>query len=91
MTAYRSIPDYTEREFYAFIEGIIQEGKCNNRRKLDLMIEHFNDVVGHPDGSDLIVRCPREEYDAAAILEKVKTWHFENNKPCFKNSNHQAL
>lgn len=84
MNTYTSITDYTEQEFLAFIEAIIHEGKCNNPGKLDRMIEHFNDVAGHPDGSDLIVRCPRKEYFAATILEKVKAWHLENNKPCFK-------
>lgn len=85
MSNHTSITDYTEQEFFILIEAIIQEGRRNNPRKLDLMIEHFNAVVGHPDGSDLIVCCPRSEYSPASILAKVKTWHLENNKPCFKN------
>jgi hypothetical protein len=80
-----AVGDYTELEFKAFVQEILNQAKEKDPRMLYALLEHFSKIVGHPDRRNLIVACPDSEYSADVITEKVKAWHSENNKPCFKD------
>lgn len=53
---------------------------------LDELLEHFELITEHPDGSDLIY-YPEKEEDATPenIVRIVKEWRQSQGLPCFKD------
>ncbi|MGE8150347.1 bacteriocin immunity protein [Pseudomonas vancouverensis] len=81
--------DYTESEFFAFLEGLNKYPEKLKGRALedylDQLVEHFERITEHPGGSDVIF-YPKEgqEDSTEGILKEVKAWRAANNKPGFK-------
>ncbi len=80
------LQDYSEMEFLDFVKKIWAVDV--RKEDHDKLIEHFDTIVGHPQGADLLF-YPQDEdtgsafYDASVVLS-VKQWHHSNGKPAFK-------
>ncbi|EAA5545881.1 bacteriocin immunity protein [Salmonella enterica] len=80
-----SISDYTEAEFIEFMKEIDKENVAETDDKLDLLLNHFEQVTEHPDGTDLIYYAASDaESTPEAITKKIKEWRAANGKPGFK-------
>ncbi|EAA7680397.1 bacteriocin immunity protein [Salmonella enterica] len=81
----KSISDYTEAEFIEFMKEIDKENVAETDDKLDLLLNHFEQVTEHPDGTDLIYYAASDaESTPEAITLKIKEWRAANGKPGFK-------
>lgn len=83
--------EYTEAEFLQLlraIEGNTKSDSPNKQeldRELELMVDHFEKVSGHPSGSDLIFWPePGQDDSPEGILREVKRWRAEQGLPSFK-------
>ncbi|WVV47082.1 bacteriocin immunity protein [Pseudomonas sp. NA13] len=71
------LQDYTEAEFQAFVGKIwnVDMGKEEH----DRLINHFDRIVGHPKGADLLF-YPDDTVNMNspnAVVYFVKQWHFK--------------
>lgn len=78
------LQDYTEAEFQAFVGKIwnVDMGKEEH----DRLINHFDRIVGHPKGADLLF-YPDDTVNMNspnAVVYFVKQWHFKKNVIPFK-------
>lgn len=82
----KTLSDYTEAEFKAFIEFIF-ETNCNEGDDvLFPLLEHFEKIIEHPAGTDLIYWPEAKGLDEPdAIIRIIKEWRLANNKPLFKS------
>jgi hypothetical protein len=84
------LEDYTESEFLSFLREIFEGGEDLSSDDFDkymlARVEHFELVIEHPSGSDVIF-YPKEgqEDSPEGILKEVKEWRARNNKPGFKS------
>ncbi len=81
-----SITNYTKDEFLDFIKDIHRKNRESvSDEVLFKMIDHFEEISEHPDGSDLIYYS--EGYDATpeGVVDAVKKWRIEQGLPCFKD------
>ncbi|WP_434698396.1 bacteriocin immunity protein [Pseudomonas sp. D1-1] len=78
------LQDYTETEFQALVGKIwnVDMGKEEH----DRLINHFDRIVGHPKGADLLFYPEDTENTNApeTIVHFVKQWHFKKNVIPFK-------
>ncbi|WP_339504991.1 bacteriocin immunity protein [Pseudomonas sp. RL_105y_Pfl2_101] len=78
------LQDYTEAEFQVFVGRIwnVDMGKEEH----DRLINHFDRIVGHPKGADLLFYPEDTGYTNApeTIVHFVKQWHFKKNVIPFK-------
>ena len=83
-----TLSDYTEPEFQALVDRIwaVDMPKADH----DRLINHFDQIAGHPQGADLLFYPPRDEFDnvyqADTVVYFVKDWHqqqgrADDNKP----------
>ncbi|HFJ2163339.1 TPA: bacteriocin immunity protein [Salmonella enterica] len=80
-----SISDYTEAEFIELMKEIDKENVAETDDKLDLLLNHFEKITEHPDGTDLIYYAASDgESTPEAITKKIKEWRAANGKPGFK-------
>ncbi|OOF32636.1 bacteriocin immunity protein [Salinivibrio costicola] len=81
-----SIVDYTEEDCLKLVEQIFVENVAETDDVLDELLEHFELITEHPDGSDLIY-YPEKEEDATPenIVRIVKEWRQSQGLPCFKD------
>ncbi|ECP4512624.1 bacteriocin immunity protein [Salmonella enterica] len=83
----KSISDYTEAEFIEFMKEIDKENVAETDDKLDLLLNHFEQVTEHPDGTDLIYYAASDaESTPEAITLKIKEWRAANGKPGFRQA-----
>lgn len=83
----RRFEDYTEKEFKSLIEGIFKENTTPHDDKLDELLEYFEIITGHPDGSDLIYHTiDDEDCNPEGITKVVKAWRKSQGFPLFKDS-----
>ena len=82
----KSISDYTEYEFLEFVRKIYQAESASEEEE-DKLVDEFERLTEHPDGSDLIF-YPRDnrEDSPEGIVQEVKEWRATNGKPGFKPS-----
>ncbi|PKA71242.1 colicin immunity protein/pyocin immunity protein [Pseudomonas baetica] len=81
----RSVADYTEQEFVEFVDEIRKEDKAPTDKHADVLVRHFNEVIGHPDGMDLIYYPePGADTSSAGIARTVAAWRAANGLPVFK-------
>ncbi|ELE7142566.1 bacteriocin immunity protein [Vibrio cholerae] len=80
-----SIADYTEESFLQLIEDIFKENVSDTDDVLDELLEHFEDITQHPEGTDLIY-YPKTPEDGTPenIVRIVKEWRLSQGLPCFK-------
>ncbi|WP_242674588.1 bacteriocin immunity protein [Marinobacter halodurans] len=81
----KTISDYTEQDFLALIKEIFKENAAESDDILDELLEEFERVTQHPDGTDLIY-YPEEPGDdkPERIIERVKEWRSTQGLPGFK-------
>lgn len=80
-----SIRDYTESEFIDFINEIYKENASETDDKLDVLLNHFEKITEHPDGTDLIYYAKSDsDSTPIAITKIIKEWRAKNGKPGFK-------
>jgi hypothetical protein len=77
-----NLADYTEQEFQELISAIDDSGTEEERGAL---LEHFNKVVPHPAGSDLLY-YPEDGADESpeGVVQTIQTWCLANGLPGFK-------
>jgi hypothetical protein len=77
-----SLADYTKQEFKALIRSIDNAGSEEERGAL---VEHFNKVVPHPAGSDLLY-YPEDGTDESpeGVVQIIHAWCLANGLPGFK-------
>lgn len=79
--------DYTENEFKSFIEDIFKENTAPDDDKLDELLDHFEKITSHPDGSDLIYHTIDDENcNPEGITKVLKEWRKSHGVPLFKDS-----
>ena len=78
------LQDYTEAEFQAFVRKIWNTDVP--KQEHDRLINHFDRVVGHPKGADLLFYPEDTGYTNAPemVVHFVKQWHFKKNIVPFK-------
>ncbi|WP_272581399.1 bacteriocin immunity protein [Providencia sp. PROV266] len=80
-----SISDYTESEFIDFMNEIYRENASETDDKLDVLLNHFEKITEHPDGTDLIYYAKSDsDSTPIAITKIIKEWRAKNGKPGFK-------
>jgi len=80
------LTQYTEDEFKQFIEKIFKENASSTDDNLDPLLDLFEEMTQHPDGSDLIYYPENEGDDTPErIVEIVKEWRASQGLPGFKN------
>ncbi|MEF1286087.1 bacteriocin immunity protein [Vibrio sp. M250220] len=81
-----SISDYTEGDFLQLVEAIFKENVSDTDDVLDELLEHFEDITQHPEGTDLIY-YPKTPEDGTPenIVRIVKEWRLSQGLPCFKS------
>ncbi len=85
MNLKNSINEYSEDEFLQLLQKICK-ADTSAESELDALVDHFEDITEHPDGSDLIY-YPDDTADATPdrIVEIVKQWRTSQGLPCFKD------
>lgn len=82
-----SISEYTEAEFLEFMKEIFKENIAKTDDQLDILLEHFERITEHPEGTDLIYYAATDaESTPEAITNKIKEWRAANGKPGFKTA-----
>ncbi|WP_259640816.1 bacteriocin immunity protein [Pseudomonas syringae group genomosp. 3] len=79
------ITDYTEDEFVSFMHKLLAENKAATDEMLDVLLDQFCEMTGHPDGTDLIY-YPEEGSSGSAedVTRVVKEWRAAEGLPGFK-------
>ncbi|MEG0245789.1 MAG: S-type pyocin domain-containing protein [Pseudomonas sp.] len=78
---------YTEPEFLGFVQRIwnVEDAKSEH----DALIAHFDNVIGHPAGTDLLFYSGNRRTGNAnsphAVVATIKSWYQENGRAAFKN------
>jgi hypothetical protein len=82
----KNITDFTEDEFIAFMHKLLAENKAATDDVLDILLEEFCEITGHPDGTDLIY-YPEDGSNGSAedVTRVVKEWRADQGLPGFKN------
>ncbi|MHC8371860.1 bacteriocin immunity protein [Pseudomonas sp. MDT1-85] len=79
------LKDYTEPEFQALVDRIwaVDLPKQDH----DRLINHFDSIVGHPKGADLLFYPPEDDtntYSSGSVVYYVKDWYHKQNRAAFK-------
>jgi len=81
--SYKTISDYTEKEFLEFVKGIYNDTYTSEKQHIDAVME-FKRLSEHPSGSDLLYYPEAGYQDPDAIVKVIKEWRAKNGKPGFK-------
>ncbi len=80
-----TIADYTEVEFLELLKRITK-ADAQSEKALDELVDHFEMITQHPDGSDLIYYPDNpEDGTPENIVRIVKEWRLSKGLPCFKS------
>lgn len=84
-----TLNDYTEAEFQTLVDRIwaVDLPKVDH----DRLINHFDQIAGHPKGTDLLFYHPNENPNPnspGSVVYYVKDWHAKQGRTAFKG---QAL
>ena len=81
----KDITDFTEDEFIAFMHKILAENVAPTDDVLDVLLEEFCEITGHPDGTDLIYYPEADSSGSAEdVTRVVKEWRATQGQPGFK-------
>ncbi len=87
------LEQYEEHSFLGLVDAIWQAEA--DHASHDAWIAHFNNIVGHPAGSDLLFYSNADETgnvnSPAYIVETVKAWHRQNGRAAFLGQALQPL
>ncbi|TWC56496.1 colicin immunity protein/pyocin immunity protein [Pseudomonas sp. SJZ080] len=79
-----ALKDYTALEFQALVNRIWAVDLPKQAH--DQLIDHFDRIVGHPQGADLLF-YPTDKSNPnspQAVVHHVRTWHHQQGMPAFK-------
>lgn len=78
------LQDYTESEFQTLVEKIWNADMRKDEH--DRFINHFDRIVGHPKGADLLFypQDTTNRNSPAGVVHEIKHWHHEKNIIAFK-------
>lgn len=80
----KKLSDYTELEFLNFVKNTYYDTYPSEEEHIRAILQ-FENLIEHPDGSDLIYYHNDEREDSPeGVLAEVKKWRAENGKPGFK-------
>lgn len=81
------ITDYTEGEFINFMHKLLAENKAATDDVLDVLLDQFCEMTGHPDGTDLIY-YPEDGSSGSAedVTRVVREWRAAQGLPGFKEN-----
>ena len=86
MAVKKTISDYTEAEFLAFVKDLCNFSK-RSEKETDALVDEFEKLTEHPEGSDVIFYPPDDREDTPeGIVKEVKRWRAENGKSGFKSA-----
>ncbi|KAF2394025.1 bacteriocin immunity protein [Pseudomonas frederiksbergensis] len=79
------ITDYAEGEFISFMHKLLAENKAATDDVLDVLLDQFCEMTGHPDGTDLIY-YPEDGSSGSAedVTRVVREWRAAQGLPGFK-------
>ena len=79
-----SLADYTYAEFNAAVEELLRAAGTSAWQ--DRLLEHFIEMVEHPDRSDLIY-YPRNPQEGCAeqVTARIMAWRKSKGMPLFKD------
>jgi len=76
--------DYTESEYIALIDRLVQ-GNYSSEKEHDDIVDNIVSTSEHPNGTGILY-YPEEgvEDSPAGVLKAIKDWRAANGKPGFK-------
>lgn len=82
-----SIHEYSESEFLSFVKKIFNVENTSESEDIKRML-HFNKIVQHPDGANLILdpTIKLDDESPEGIINELKRWYAEQGLPLFKES-----
>lgn len=81
----KTISDYTEAEFLAFVKRIFNVQNTTEEEDIKNILE-FKRLCEHPSGSDLTYYPDDSREDSPeGVVKEVKEWRAANGKPGFKS------
>ncbi|WP_312743191.1 bacteriocin immunity protein [Cedecea neteri] len=84
MSDKRTISDYTEAEFLAFVKKIFNPENTTEDEDVKNVLD-FERLTEHPDGSDVIFYPSVGREDSPeGVVKEVKEWRAKNGKSGFK-------
>lgn len=84
MTKKNRLSEYTELEFIELVRSI---GRCKSESERDDMLDHWERLVQHPAGTDLLYYPENGADDSPeGIARTVKAWRAANGLSGFKPS-----
>ncbi|WP_447748516.1 bacteriocin immunity protein [Pseudomonas nicosulfuronedens] len=82
-----NIAEFTEAEFVSFLEEILVENKAPTDDVLDVLLDQFCEITGHPDGTDLIYYPENGSSGSPVdVTRVVKEWRLAKGLPGFKKA-----
>ncbi|MBM3112394.1 bacteriocin immunity protein [Pseudomonas sp. P66] len=82
----KDISDCTEDEFISFMHKLLAENKSATDDVLDVLLDQFCEITGHPDGTDLIYYPENGSSGSAQdVTRVVKEWRAAQGLPGFKD------
>ncbi|MHC6224124.1 bacteriocin immunity protein [Pseudomonas sp. X10] len=80
----RNLADYTCAEFESIVEELLQAAGTSAWQ--DRLLEHFIELVEHPNGSDLIYYPESEQQGCAKqVIAHIMAWRKTKGLPLFKD------
>ncbi|BDM24707.1 MULTISPECIES: bacteriocin immunity protein [Pseudomonas] len=80
-----SLADYTCAEFAAIVEELLHAAGSSAWQ--DRLLEHFIDMAGHPNGSDLIYYPVTEQEGCTErVIARIIAWRKSQGLPLFKDA-----
>lgn len=84
MVVKKTISDYTEAEFLAFVKNLCDFSK-RTEKETDALVDEFDRLTEHPERNAIIFYPPDDREDTPeGIVKEVKRWRAANGKPGFK-------
>lgn len=79
-----TLADYSHSEFRSIVEDLIQA--TGSPAWQDQLLEHFVELVAHPDGSDLIY-YPRngQKGSIEQVIARIVEWRKSKGLPIFRD------
>lgn len=80
----KTISDYTEAEFLAFVKKLFDVQNTTEEEDIKNILE-FKRLCEHPSGSDLVYYPDDNREDSPeGVVKEIKEWRAKNGKPGFK-------
>ncbi|AUT97975.1 bacteriocin immunity protein [Citrobacter europaeus] len=87
----QKLEDYTEVEFIEFLNELFENPNNLKGREFEshsnMLVNHFDKIVDHPEGNGLIFYPPDGREDSPqGVIDEIKIWRKSQGRPSFKQS-----